>query len=62
MTDSEMIEAFADYEPYAHDLPCVTIKSKVYLDALELLKEQQEVIEKYHKADGLLEAHGWKWE
>ena len=39
MTDIEKIEAFADYEPYAHDLPCVTIKSKVYLDALELLKE-----------------------
>ena len=28
----------------------------------ELMKEQQEVIEKYHKADSFLEAHGWKWE
>lgn len=30
-------------------------------DALELLKEQQNVIEQYHKADGFLDAHGWKW-
>lgn len=31
-------------------------------DALELLKEQQEQLDKYHKADTFLEAHGWKWE
>ena len=30
-------------------------------DALELLKEQQKVIEQYHKADGFLAIHGWKW-
>lgn len=30
-------------------------------DALELLKEQQSVIEQYHKADCFLHAHGWKW-
>ena len=29
--------------------------------ALKLLKEQQKVIEQYHKADGFLDAHGWKW-
>jgi hypothetical protein len=27
----------------------------------ELLKEQQEIIEQYHKADGFLDVHGWKW-
>ena len=31
-------------------------------DAVEVLKEQHTVIEKYHKADSFLEAHGWKWE
>ena len=31
-------------------------------DALALLKEQESVIEQYHKADGFLDAHGWKWE
>ena len=31
-------------------------------DALELLKEQEAIIEQYHKADVFLEAHGWKWE
>ena len=29
--------------------------------ALKLLKEQQKVIEEYHKADGFLAVHGWKW-
>ena len=31
-------------------------------DALELLKADQSIIEKYHKADGFLAVHGWKWE
>lgn len=44
MDREKVIEAFADYEPYSHDLPCVTIKSKVYRDALALLKEQDERI------------------
>ena len=30
-------------------------------DALELLKEQEAIIEQYHKADAFLDAHGWKW-
>ena len=30
-------------------------------DALALLKEQQEIIEQYHRADGFLDVHGWKW-
>ena len=42
ITDREkIISAFEDYEPYAHDLPAVTMKSRVYLDALALLKEQE---------------------
>lgn len=41
MTDREkIIEAFAGYELYAHDLPAVTIKSGVYLEALKLLREK----------------------
>ena len=31
-------------------------------DALALLKEQEEIIEQYKKADGFLAIHGWKWE
>lgn len=31
-------------------------------EALELLKEQKKQLDKYHKADTFLEAHGWKWE
>lgn len=42
---AEIIEAFADYEPYARDLPAVTIKSGVYLDTLEHLKRQEEIID-----------------
>ena len=46
ITDREnIISAFEDYEPYAHDLPAVTMKSRVYLEALALLKEQAEEIE-----------------
>ena len=45
ITDREnIISAFEDYEPYAHDLPAVTMKSRVYLDALALLKEQDAVV------------------
>ena len=43
MPDREkIIKNFEDYEPYARVLSVVTIKSWVYLDALELLKEQEE--------------------
>lgn len=31
-------------------------------DALAILKEQDAIIEQYHKADVFLEVHGWKWE
>ena len=31
---------------------------KIILKALE---EQQKVIEQYHRADGFLAVHGWKW-
>lgn len=45
ITDREnIISAFEDYEPYAHDLPAVTMKSRVYLDALALLKEQEAIV------------------
>lgn len=31
-------------------------------EALALLKDQEAIIEQYHKADGFLAVHGWKWE
>ena len=31
-------------------------------DAIELLKEQEAIIEQYHKADTFLDSHGWKWD
>lgn len=31
-------------------------------EAKELLKNQRELLDKYHKADTFLETHGWKWE
>ena len=44
MTDrKKIIKNFEDYEPYARVLSVVTIKSWVYMDALELLKEQDAV-------------------
>ena len=31
-------------------------------NSISLLKEQEAIIEQYHRADGFLAAHGWKWE
>lgn len=45
--------------PYNEYPICATF---LHSDVIELLKEQRAVIEKYHKADNFLEAHGWKWE
>ena len=45
----------------AHQFPGWSNVEMAMRDALELLKEQQRVIEQYHKADGFLDAHGWKW-
>ena len=36
--------------------------NELMADALAMLKEQEAIIEQYHKADTFLEAHGWKWE
>ena len=33
----------------------------VFVDALELLKEQQAIIDQYHQADTFLATHGWQW-
>lgn len=30
-------------------------------DALAILKEQELIIKRYHKADVFLAVHGWKW-
>ena len=30
-------------------------------DILAMLKEQDKIIEQYHRADSFLDAHGWKW-
>jgi len=54
MSDREKtLKDFADCEPYACDLPAVTIKSRVYIDVLELLKEQAWHLLK-EDADGLI--------
>ena len=34
----------------------------VMREALDLLKKQKEIIDKYRTADTFLDAHGWKWE
>jgi hypothetical protein len=45
--------------PYASDANC---QFKLYFDALTLIEEQEAIIEQYHRADGFLAVHGWKWE
>lgn len=44
MTEREKIlKDFADYEPYALNLPSITMISRHYLNVLELLKEKKPV-------------------
>ena len=47
------------FEPYSTVEKCMT---ELREDAIGLLKEQEAVIEQYHKADGFLAIHGWKWD
>ena len=45
MIEPERIkEGLYDYEPYARDLPCLTIKSGLFLDALEYIETLEERI------------------
>ena len=37
------------------------IARKAVMQIVELLKEQQKIIDRYHQADTFLESHGWKW-
>ena len=48
---------FEERKTYGHEW-CTTSMAQ---DALALLKEQQRIIEQYHKADTFLNTHGWKW-
>lgn len=48
--------------PYGKEYNDGYCQIKMNIDALDLIKEQQRIIEQYHKADGFLDAHGWKWE
>ena len=41
---------------------CYGTKEQAIKEAINLLKEQKKIIEQYHKADGFLVVHGWKWE
>ena len=48
--------------PYETDGYVAECTSALARDALALIKEQGSIIEQYHKADGFLDVHGWKWE
>ena len=57
--DCEHNEAYKNCPYHGCETGCVVTIAK---DAIALLKEQEAIIEQYHKADGFLTAHGWKWE
>ena len=55
MDDIEkVIEGLEDYEPYARDLSNVTVKSGLFLDALELLKKMKSTIGMKIDANGMV--------
>ena len=37
------------------------VRADILEDAITLLNEQSNIIERYHKADSFLFAHGWRW-
>ena len=55
-----------DLKEYINELPLQYDDYKGLIeyinDVLILLKEKDGIIERYHKADTFLNAHGWKWE
>ena len=46
--------------PYDEDFNCLGC-SVVLWQAIAVLREQAEIIDRYHEADTFLEAHGWRW-
>lgn len=44
---------------YCNNEGCFT---KLMKDALETIKNQKEIIEKYKTADNFLYVHGWRWD
>ena len=64
-SDCGFCETIRKYDlrcPYRNDDGKGCDRSQLLMDALALLNEQEEIIEQYHRADGFLAAHGWKWE
>ena len=62
MSDKDLIYALEEAYNASLGKGGVTLSTTFMEHLLEIVKEQQKVIEKYHKADSFLEAHGWKWE
>ena len=58
-TDCDECPFKTNYEPLDAGDTCTAY---LFDSAIECLKEQEAVIEQYHKADGFLAIHGWKWE
>lgn len=63
MIDREkVIQHFEDaIEASGSDNKWRFVRVDILEDAITLLKEQSNIIEKYHKADSFLFAHGWRW-
>ena len=57
--DCELNDAYKDCPYRGCETGCVVTIAK---DAIALLKEQEAIIKQYHRADGFLAVHGWKWE
>ena len=65
ITHLQIIHTWAKFAR-EHDLQFFTPKhlediAEWSADALAMLKEQQKIIDNYHKADSFLDVHGWKW-
>ena len=56
-------ERYEDYpcKECSYGPPALDCVKRLYVDAIKLIKEQQQIIDTYHKADAFLAAHGWEW-
>ena len=59
--DKETIIKGCEYWVNNHKDENLLLTYSSVVELLTVLKEQEAIIEQYHRADGFLAAHGWKW-
>lgn len=56
-----LLEESCNQCPYQAEPKATCDCQHLLCDAQVMLKEQEKIINEYHKADAFLSAHGWEW-